>query len=409
MNILIITQYFWPENFKINDLADSFQKRGHEITVLTGIPNYPEGRFYNGYGFFKSKTEFYKNIKIIRTWLFPRGNANPVKLFLNFFSFAFFASFAVIFRIKSKFDLIFVFEVSPVTVGIPAIVLKKIRRIPIFFWVQDLWPESIYATTNIKSEQFKKCITKLVKYIYRNCDKIFVSSKGFIKSIVEKGVEPAKIEYIPVWAEDDYMNCDFNDYLCYDSLIPSGSFNIVFAGNIGEAQDFESIIKAVEYLNKNEDIKWFILGDGRKRRWLENEIKAKALEKKIYLLGQYPIISMPYFFSKADALIITLKNDYIFSLTVPAKLQTYMSCGKPILAMVNGEAAKIINDARSGYVSNSGDYVGFANNILKIYDMENEERRALGINARTYYNIHFNKEKILNQIENLFLINYKKK
>jgi len=150
MKILIITQYFWPENFKINDLAESFQKNGHNITVLTGIPNYPEGRFYDGYGLFKPKKESYKNIKIIRSWLIPRGKGNSLRLFLNYFSYAFFASIASLVRLKSEYDVVFVFEVSPVTVGIPAVVLKKFRKIPIFFWVQDLWPESVYAASNLK-------------------------------------------------------------------------------------------------------------------------------------------------------------------------------------------------------------------------------------------------------------------
>ncbi|NLD47225.1 MAG: glycosyltransferase family 4 protein [Clostridiaceae bacterium] len=405
MKILIITQYFWPENFKINDLAESFQKNGHNITVLTGIPNYPEGRFYDGYGLFKPKKESYKNIKIIRSWLIPRGKGNSLRLFLNYFSYAFFASIASLVRLKSEYDVVFVFEVSPVTVGIPAVVLKKFRKIPIFFWVQDLWPESVYAASNLKKRYFEKWLTELVKYIYNNCDKIFVSSRGFIKSITEKGVDLKKIEYIPVWAEDVFFEkYEASEFQKFNSIIPSHSFNIVFTGNIGEAQDFESIINAVSYLRDYKDIKWHIIGDGRKREWLRNEIEARNLLDNITLPGRYPLNLIPYFYSRADVLILALKDEYIFSLTVPAKLQTYMTSGKPIVAMINGEAANIINESASGFASNSGDHISFAENILKVYRMPEKERNLLGENAKIFYKNYFDKEKILDKIESLFRI-----
>jgi glycosyltransferase involved in cell wall biosynthesis len=399
MKILIITQYFWPEN---NDIAKSLQKKGHEICVLTGIPNYPEGSFYKGYGLFKPKIEYLNNIKIIRTILFPRGNAVSSKLLLNYFSFAFFSSFAVLFRIKSKFDLTFVFETSPITVGIPAIVLKKFRSIPIFFWVLDLWPESVYAVIDLKSKILKSYLNRLVKYIYYNCDVIFVSSKGFIKPIVEKNVDLTKLQYVPNWAEDEYFNSGINNQELYDDLFPKTGFKIMFAGNLGEAQDFESIIKAVEYLRKYEDIYWIIIGDGRKREWIKTSIKEKGLTKNMFMLGNYPMNTMPYFFSKADAMMITLKDEYIFSLTVPAKLQTYMACSKPIVAMINGETAEIIREANAGFTSNAGDYLDFANNVLKMYNMGVENRRSFGINAWNYYRTNFSKDKILDQVEKSF-------
>jgi glycosyltransferase involved in cell wall biosynthesis len=403
MKILIITQYFWPENFKINDFAESFQRKGHDITVLTGIPNYPEGRFYDGYGLFKTRNESYKNIKIIRSWLISRGKGNSLRLFLNYFSFAFFASLSSLVRLKSEYDVIFVFEVSPVTVGIPAVVLKKIRKIPIFFWVQDLWPESVYAASNLKKRYFERCLTRLVKHIYNNCDRIFVSSRGFIKSIIEKGVDLKKIEYIPVWAEDVFFeNYKASELKKFSSLIPFHSFNIVFAGNIGEAQDFESIINAVSYLRNYKDIKWHIIGDGRKREWLKNEIEARNLRDNIALPGRYPINVIPYFYSKADVLILALKDEYIFSLTVPAKLQTYLTSGKPIVAMINGEAANIIKESCAGFASNSGDYVSFSDNILKVYKMPDEERSLFGKNAKMFYRNNFDKEKILEKVESLF-------
>lgn len=245
----------------------------------------------------------------------------------------------------------------------------------------------------------------MVKYIYNNCDKIFVSSRGFIKSITEKGVDLKKIEYIPVWAEDVFFEkYEASEFQKFNSIIPSHSFNIVFTGNIGEAQDFESIINAVSYLRDYKDIKWHIIGDGRKREWLRNEIEARNLLDNITLPGRYPLNLIPYFYSSADVLILALKDEYIFSLTVPAKLQTYMTSGKPIVAMINGEAANIINESASGFASNSGDHISFAENILKVYRMPEKERNLLGENAKIFYKNYFDKEKILDKIESLFRI-----
>jgi glycosyltransferase involved in cell wall biosynthesis len=231
---------------------------------------------------------------------------------------------------------------------------------------------------------------------------IFVSSKGFIKPIVEKNVDLTKLQYVPNWAEDEYFNSGINNQELYDDLFPKTGFKIMFAGNLGEAQDFESIIKAVEYLRKYEDIYWIIIGDGRKREWIKTSIKEKGLTKNMFMLGNYPMNTMPYFFSKADAMMITLKDEYIFSLTVPAKLQTYMACSKPIVAMINGETAEIIREANAGFTSNAGDYLDFANNVLKMYNMGVENRRSFGINAWNYYRTNFSKDKILDQVEKSF-------
>jgi colanic acid biosynthesis glycosyl transferase WcaI len=402
MKILIVTQYFWPENFKINDLAVSMQKRGHEITVLTGIPNYPSGKFYKGYDFFNPKKEMYGDVKIVRTLLFPRLRANGFMLFLNYISFAFFSSLAVIFRLNRKFDLIFVYEISPITVGIPAIVLRKIRHIPIVFWVLDLWPESVFAASNLNHGIVGRWINPFVRVIYKNCDRILASSKGFIDSIVEKGVDPSIIDYVPNWAEDEYLIPVTKQNHEIDRLLPTAGLKIFFAGNIGESQDFESIVRSAELLREYKDIKWIILGDGRKRDWLLKQIKTLNLEDSILVPGKFPMDLMPYFFSRADAMLISLKNEYIFSLTVPAKLQTYMACRKPILAMINGETARIIEEACAGLVCDAGDYQKLAGNVLNIYHMSHKEKSALAENSFKYYMDNFEKEKILSLMETIF-------
>lgn len=396
MNILIISQYFWPENFKINDFALSLSQKGHNVAVLTGIPNYPKGEVFPGYGFFKPKKEYLKNIKIYRTLLYPRGNGSGIRLFLNYFSFAFFATIAALLRIKERYDLVFVFEVSPITVGIPAVIYKKIRKVPLYFWVLDLWPESVYASSNLKKGRFEKTIVLLVKWIYRNCDKIYVSSKAFVKSIIEKGIDKNQIGYMPNWVEDEYFQ--MSSKVNVNEILPQNCFKVMFAGNIGEAQDFESILKAAELLKEHSEIKMCILGEGRKADWLKQTILEKNLNN-VLLFGKYPLETMPFFFDNADVMLVSLKEDPIFSLTVPAKIQTYLGCGKPIVAMLNGEGANIINEAGAGLTSNSGDYEGLAKNILNMYHMDKENIRAYSRNSYAYYKENFEKEKIINRIE----------
>lgn len=399
MRILIVTQYFWPENFKITDFAVNFQEMGHEVCVLTGIPNYPNGKFYKGYGLFYPKCEYYGHIKIIRTILLPRGKSSNLRLLINYLSFALFASFASIFRISGKFDLIFVFEISPVTVVIPAIVIKKIRKIPIVLWILDLWPESVYALVKINSIMIRKSLDKLVNFIYKHSDLILVSSKGFVNSITKRNFRHDRIRYAPNWAEDiviqlnnKFINLQYKD-------LPENGLKIMYAGNLGDAQDFESIISAAEALKGHKNIYWILIGDGRKRAWIERNVSEKGLSENVFLLGSYPIETMPYFFSKADFMLLALKGEDIFSLTVPAKLQTYMANGKPILAMINGETAKIIMEAKAGFVSDAGNVIDFTNNVLKAHSMNEKQRKTLGENARLYYNKFFNKQKIIKDIE----------
>ena len=232
MKILLVTQYFYPENFKSNDIAIELTKRGHEVTVLTGLPNYPEGKIYANYGFFKNKKETFHGANVIRTWLIPRGKGGGIRLFLNYFSWAFFASIKAFFlAFKNKFDVVLVHEPSPITQGFPAIVVKKIQKIPLHFWVLDLWPESLTSAGGINNKHVLSLFTKMVKYIYNNSDKILISSRSFKESIMAKGDYGKKLIYFPNWAEDS-ISKGKNDFPIPE--IPAG-FKVMFAGNIGVA------------------------------------------------------------------------------------------------------------------------------------------------------------------------------
>ena len=396
MKVLLVTQYFYPENFKSNDIAIELTKKGHEVTVLTGLPNYPEGKIYNNYGFFKNTSENFQGVDIIRTWLVPRGKGGGIRLFLNYFSWAFFASIrALTLSFQQKFDVVLVHEPSPITQGFPAIVVSKIQKIPLHFWVLDLWPESLTSAGGVNNKMVLSLFEKMVKYIYNNSNKILISSKGFKESILAKGNYAHKLVYFPNWAEDSILKGNA-DYPIPE--LPKG-FKIIFAGNIGMAQDVMSIVKAALILKDQLDIHFIFLGDGRSKPQLEQYVDENNLNQTVHFLGRFPLEAMKTFFTKADVLLVSLKDELIFNLTVPAKLQAYMCTKTPILGMLNGEGAAIINEANCGFSANAGDSEGLAKEIIKLYEMSNEERNVLGLNGFEYFEKNFTMNKCIDSLE----------
>lgn len=411
MRILIVTQYFWPENFKINDLALELNQLGHKITVLTGKPNYPEGKFYSGYSFLNPKKEIWNGIEVFRLPLIPRGKSKGIHLILNYLSFVFYGILFSLKRLKGKkFDLIFVFEVSPITVGIPAIWLKRKLKIPIYFWVLDLWPEMFYSLSGIKSKPINYLVEKLVVFINKNCDYILISSKSFKEPIVKRGGNRDRIFFLPNWAEDVIRNekIDDSDWE-YNQFFKSleGKFKVMFAGNIGESQDIDSLIKTLIKTKDQKNIVWIFIGDGRSKEKLELAIKNEGLNETVYLLGKHPVERMPLFFSQADAMLVTLKADPVFTYTVPARIQAYMASGKPILAMISGEGNLTIREAKCGMVCESDDYEGLASNALLMSKMRSDELSLLGNSGFEYYMNNYNKTKIINNLEVLFTLKSK--
>lgn len=398
MKILFVSQYFYPETFKGNDLVFDFVKRGHEVTVLTAKPNYPSGNFFEGYSFFNKREEMIQGAKVIRTPIYPRKNGKGIHLILNYLSFIFFSYFTCMFRVKGKFDIIFVQQLSPVTMALPGLWLKKRHKTPLYLWVLDLWPESILAASNFKNGKIVQFIDRLVKYIYNNSDVILISSKYFKESIVEKLIiENKEIIYFPNWAEDVFTQALQKDISIPD--LPSG-FNIMFAGNVGESQDFETILKAAE-LTKCENVNWIIVGDGRKMDWVKSEIKNKNLSN-IQLLGRHNIDTMPYFFSKADVMLVSLKDEPVFALTVPAKIQAYMASGKIILGTLNGEGNKLINESGCGFAVLAGDYISLVEKALELKKLTVERKQEMEYNSKSYYKNNFSKVMLFDKLELLF-------
>jgi len=400
MNLLIITNHFWPENFRINDLALGLIKKGHRVTILTGVPDYPEGKFFPGYGIFKRRQEDYQGIKIRRVPLVPRGQGGKLRLTLNFLSFALCGCLLAPMYFLGPFDLILVFETSPVTVGLPALVLKKLRNIPIMFWVQDLWPESLSATGAVNSGFLLGLAGLVVRWIYRGSDLILAQSRAFFSSIEKYGGAAEKLVYFPNSAADFYRPVTVEAGAAERTLLPRG-FRLIFAGNIGAAQDFETILSAAELLRDYQDLHWIILGDGRRRTWVEEQVKARGLTGTVRLLGRYPEEAMPRFFALADALLMTLRKEPIFAFTIPSKVQSYLACGRPIVAAIDGEGARVVEEGGAGLAGPAGDPEALAANVLALYRLSQSERRAMGLRGRAYFEQHFEPERLLDRLEEL--------
>ena len=372
MKILFITQYFYPENFRINDLVFSLQKRGHQIEVLTGKPNYPKGDYFKGYSWDGPKLEEIEGIKVHRANLILRKKGGGLRLFLNYFSFVFFGLFKI-FKLKGDFEKVFIYAPSPITVGILGIVAAKKFNCKSYLWVHDLWPESVRVAGGIKSGIILGLVNQMTKLIYRFTDLLLIQSPEFKNYILNQAVAESKIIYYPYYAEDFYKVVEKDK--SYLSQFPKG-FNLLFAGNIGVAQSFDTIVNAFEKL-KEYDINLVVLGDGRDKSRIQEKINEKGLTEQFHFLGSFPPEQMPYYFTCADGLLITLKNADIFSYTIPGKLQSYLACGKPIIGALDGIGNQIISESNSGFVSEAEDHELLANNILSLYKLTKAEKEKL--------------------------------
>ena len=398
--ILIFTNHFYPENFKVNDIAFELAKNNFEVTVLTGIPNYPQGKFHKGYGLLKKRKETINGVRVIRVPLIPRGKDNLFLLAINYFSYTFFLIiWAFFLTLFNRFDFIFVHHTSPIFLGIPAVLVKRMQKIKMYFWDLDLWPESVSETTGFNNRLIMKGLDKIVRFIYRNSDKILIGSNAFRNPIMSKGVDENKLIYFPNWAEDVFLPEDFNRVDLTEYKIDNDSLKIMFAGNIGAAQDMENVMATIELTSKEKyRISWIFIGEGRRMEWMKNQVSKLQL-KNVFFLGQHPVELMPSFFKIADVMLVTLKDRKIFSYTAPAKIQSYMASSKPILGMISGEGAKIIEEAKCGLVCNAGVASSLAQNAMKFAKMNKQEREEMGKNGYKYYQTFFFKEKSFQQIK----------
>jgi glycosyltransferase involved in cell wall biosynthesis len=398
MKILVVTQYFWPENFRINEIVEELQGRGHQVSVLTGIPNYPDGVVFPD--FRKSPESFsrYSGAEIFRVPMFPRGNGK-VSLILNYLSFAVNGCLAGAWKLRGrKFDVILAFEPSPITVGIPSAFMRWIKKAPQAFWVLDLWPETLKAINVLHASFSLNLVDKLVRFVYKRCDLILAQSNSFISYIREQVDAGKRIEYFPAWPEA--VNWDLSETSPAPELEHRPDlFTVLFAGNIGEAQDFPAILDAAERIREHKNIRLVIVGDGRDAQRVADRVTQSALEDSFLMLGRFGLERMPEFFVHADALLVSLKDEPIFSMTIPGKLQSYLATGIPVLAMLNGEGADVVANAGAGLVCKAGDSEQLADNIIHLAQMDDDQRQQMGKNGKAFCNREFDKRLLLNQLE----------
>lgn len=397
MRLLVVTQYFWPENFRVNDLVAELVRRGHEVTVLTGHPNYPAGEFFPEFLAAPERFNHYAGAEVVRVRHTARGKGG-VRLMLNYATFLASATLAGLWKLRGRrFDAIFSYEPSPITVGIPAAALRAAKGAPLAFWVLDLWPETLKAVGVVRSQAMLDMVGKLVTFIYRRCDLILAQSRSFITQIRHYAGPSSRIEYFPSWSESVF---DMAGASPAPELEPEpGKFTVMFAGNVGDAQDFPAILAAAERLKSDKRIRWVIVGDGRLSGWLEEQVRERGLAEQFLLLGRYPVDRMASFFKHADALLVSLKDEPIFAMTIPGKLQSYLAAGIPLLAMLNGEGADVVRRAGAGLTCPAGDGRGLADAVLRLAAMSPAERQAMGQNGRAASDAQFNRDKLITQLE----------
>jgi colanic acid biosynthesis glycosyl transferase WcaI len=394
MKILIVTQYFWPENFRVNDLVDGLISNNNEVTILTGKPNYPSGEVFKEFVNEPNLFNNYKSSKIIRVPIIARGKSR-FTLALNYFSFAISGVIIGAWKLrKYDFDTIFVYEPSPVTVGIPAIWLKKLKRAPVIFWTLDLWPESLTSFDIVKSKSVLYIVGKLVSFIYNHCDLILAQSKSFIAPIRKYCNNDVNVEYFPSWSEKLPISNEKAPEIKHNDNF----FNILFTGNIGKAQDFPAILEAAEYL-KSEKIRWLIVGEGRLSSWLKGEVIKRELQSNVLILGEFPIERMTSFYNHSQALLVSLKRDSALSLVIPGKMQSYLVSGLPILGMVQGEAKQVIENSGCGYTCESGNGFDLAAIAKKMMLSSDKDRLLMGELGKKYAFKEFDRKTLLDKLE----------
>ena len=394
MRALIVSQYFWPENFRINDIAETLLEKGIEVEVLTGKPNYPRGEIFDGYKASGCQRETHEGINISRIPLLARGGGGW-RLALNYLSFVLSGLlFAPWMLRKKKFDVIFIYAPSPILQAIPAIFLGWLKGCPVVLWVQDLWPESLSATGHVKNQVVLKQVERVVRFIYRHTDLLLVQSRAF-EAPVRALASSTPIVYYPNSVDDSFAMSSSNAPPQVEGL--GNGFSVMFAGNIGTAQAVEVIVEAASLLKEQEDIHFVVLGEGSRWDWMCHEAKRRGLSN-LHLPGRFPVETMPGFMQKASALLVTLANQEIFKATIPSKVQAYLAAGRPILACLNGEGANLVTGAGAGLAVPAEDGRALAEAILKLYRMSTHEREAMGERGRLYYAQYFAHDMLIDQL-----------
>lgn len=392
MKILVFSQYFYPENFRINTLCRELVDRGHEVTVVTGYPQYPYGKIYDGYGFDTPYEKEWNGVKICRVKVHPRGS-NLLGMLRNTVDYVVQANRWVK-NCREKFDAVYVFEVSPVTVGLPAVTYKKKCGVPMFFNLQDLWPENVEEVLGIRFAPLTWLINRIVDRIYGASNKILCTSNGFADNLRSRGVPEEKIVFWPQFC----MAPDLNGAQ-KPEIYPEDTFNIVFAGNLGDAQGLDLMVDAAREL-KGSGIRWYLVGDGRARARLEQKVWDCGVTEEVTFVGRVSEKEADRYVHFADCAYLSFKDNKIFNMTLPAKLQTYLACGTPILAAAGGESARLVGENGIGFVCRPR-LEELVNTAKQAAAMSRGEHESMSASARTYYEQHFTMDTLVTELERM--------
>lgn len=399
MKILVVCQYYYPEPFRISDICESLVKKGHAVTVLTGLPNYPEGRVLDDYRNGKKRNEVIKGVNVIRCFEIGRGNSH-IRLFFNYISFAVSATIKAIFM-KEEYDAIFVNQLSPVIMGIPAIAYKKKHHKRILLYCLDLWPDSLASGGIKEGSIIYKLVYKISRWVYSSSDMILVTSSTFqdyFRNTLR--INNIDIKYLPQYAEDLFNQLSEETAAQIAASSENKVHNFVFTGNIGSIQSVETIIRAANELRNYSDITFHIIGEGSKLD--ECKQLANALQLiNVKFYGRRPVDEMPQFYKSADAMLITMKNNKTLSYTLPGKVQTYMAAGKSIIGSINGETRRVIEQADCGFCCDAENYKGLAGLIIKF--LNSDKKEMMGANAQKFYLDNYSKEKFMSSLDDILI------
>lgn len=394
MRVIVFSNVFWPEHFLINNLAEKLKLKGHQVTAYTGLPHYPAGRFFTGYSLFKGP---YKQAgefgTIIRYPMIPRFN-HFAFLFLNYLS-NLVSGILNLYRLP-KSDVYFVFAVSPIFKVIPAIVLKFFTGCPVVVWYQDLWPDSFFAVTKTNQKGLSAIILKAItQWVYKHTDCMCIQSEAFRSELINAGYDKP-IYYVPNWASPAEKVNSEPEWL---NLIPKDKKTLTFAGNIGQAQSIDMVLEAMKKLN-DPNLQFIIVGDGSAKVELEKQMHGLSLTNVIFL-GRRPSSDMPALFARSDFLLVSLRKDYLFSLVIPSKVQAYMQAGKPIVAFLDGEGARVVTEAQCGVNAKAEDIDSLTLALRGLMATEQSQLDKMGQAGQVYFAKHFTEEKVVNQIEKI--------
>ncbi len=390
MKILVFSQYFYPENFRINTLCRELVLRGHAVTVVTGYPQYPLGEIFEGYGFDVPYEKTWNGVNIVRVKVHPRGKGLPGML-RNTVDYVVQAEKWVK-NCREKFDAVYVFEVSPVTVGLPAVAYRKKFGVPMFFNLQDLWPENVEEVLGIRFAPLTWLINRIVDKIYGSSTKILCTSQSFAENLRCRRVPEEKIVFWPQFCLDPRLQ-EARKPDCYDEE----NFNIVFAGNLGDAQGLDLMVEAAREL-KGTGIRWYLVGDGRARARLEQKVRDCGVTEEVTFVGRVSEQEADRYVHFADCAYLSFQDNKIFNMTLPAKLQTYLACGTPILAAAGGESARLVGENGIGFVCRP-QLAELVRTAREAAACPKEQHEHMAAAARAYYEAHFTMDRLVTDLE----------